>query len=115
MSPTPLIRQTAILFKEMPRRVRGREAETAPTGTSFHELLRVASVATDRESERASKFTRVPASAARLNFVRPTYSTVLWCRARNASATVSKGRIAFEHAVHQPAAELKSESWLYIG
>src|SRR6476660_9752073 len=80
MLPTPLIRQTAILFKEMPRRVRGREAETAPTGTSFHELLRVASVATDRESERASKFTRVPSSAARLNFVNPTYSTVLWCR-----------------------------------
>ena len=43
------------------------ETETAPTGTSFHELLRVASVATDREFERASKFTRVPASAARLN------------------------------------------------
>jgi hypothetical protein len=49
-------------------RVRGRETETAPTGTSFHKLLRVASVATDRESERASKFTRVPSSAARLNF-----------------------------------------------
>jgi hypothetical protein len=74
MSPTPPIRQTAILFTEMLRRVRRRETETAPTGASFHELLRVASVATDRESERASKFTRVPQSAARLNFVSPTYS-----------------------------------------
>jgi hypothetical protein len=74
MSPTPPIRQTAILFTEMLRRVRRREEETAPTGASFHELLRVASVATDRESERASKFTRVPQSAARLNFVSPTYS-----------------------------------------
>ena len=70
MSPTPLIRQTTILFKEMPRRVRGREAETAPTGTSFHELLRVASVATDRESARASQFTRVPVCGT-LEFCEP--------------------------------------------
>ena len=64
---------------------------------------RVASVPTDRASEQASKFTRVPASAVRLNFLSLTYSTVLCCRiSKRVCHCEQRGRIAFKHAVHQP-------------
>ena len=67
------------------------------------------------KSEQASKFTRVPASAVRLNCLSLTYSTVLCCRISKRVCHCEQGANRLQACCSSTRAEMKSESWLYIG